>query len=75
MLEQTLNPDRMRTLGHIGEGQFWFRLVRVGNRKLSPAVGVVSNSVFTTGILNPRIKTFRDRLEDILTRLLPKGGL
>jgi hypothetical protein len=29
-LEQALNPDRMRTFGPIGDGPFWFRLVRVG---------------------------------------------
>jgi hypothetical protein len=33
VLEQALNPDRMRTLGPIGDGPFWFRLVRVGISK------------------------------------------
>jgi hypothetical protein len=30
MLEQALNPDTMRNFGSIWDGQFWFRLVRVG---------------------------------------------
>jgi hypothetical protein len=46
MLEQALNPDRMRTLGHIGDGPFWFRLVRVGINLLD------SNLMFLVRILN-----------------------
>jgi hypothetical protein len=31
ILEQALNPDTMRNFGFIWDGQFWFRLVRVGD--------------------------------------------